>query len=293
MVKRWLKEPLVHFLGLGALLFVVYAWMHPATTPRSRIEISRAEIDQLSETFTRQWMRPPRPEELKALIDNAIRVEIFAREAVALGLDRDDIVLRRRLAQKYEFLSRNLLRTAPPTDAELVSYMADHRDRYEVPERLWLEQIYFGSERHKAPAADARAVLARLRRGDNDGSKSLGDALLVPRELRDKSPGELGALLGPDFAQAAASLEPGPWAGPVRSSYGWHLVRVERRLPATLPPLAEVRGDVERDWREEQLQQASDRLYTKLRSHYQVVVVSTPGESDEVASTGETSKSAL
>lgn len=292
MLKRWVKEPLVHFLGLGAVLFVVYAWVHPATSPRNRIEISRAEIDQLSETFTRQWMRTPRPEELKALVDDAIRVEIFAREAVALGLDRDDVVLRRRLAQKYEFLSRDLLRTAPPTDTELVSYMADHRDRYEIPERIWLEQIYFGSEHRKAPQADARAVLTKLLRGGAAG-KNPGDVLLVPRELQDKSPSELGALLGPEFVRAVASLQSGSWAGPIRSSYGWHLVRVERRLPAALPSLAEVRDDVERDWREEELQQASDRLYAKLRSHYQVVVVPTPSESGEVASTGEASKSAL
>jgi hypothetical protein len=282
-MRRWLHEPLLHFLVLGALIFAGYELVKPRSQPpltSRRIVITSGETDQLRQVFERQWRRPPTPDELQDLIDDRIREEVLYREAVAMGLDRDDVVIRRRLAQKFQFLTEDLTGAHVPTDVELEQYLASHRERYTAPARLTFSQLYFSQARRGTQTqSDAARALASLRAGRTPPYELRGDPSLIQSEFVDMTPEEIGRAMGQDFGAAIARVSGDIWQGPLRSSYGWHLVKVERRVDAAAPSLATVRDAVRRDWEEEQRRHLNEDLYRRLRERYEVVIrPSAPGE---------------
>ena len=277
--RRWAREPLVHFLVLGALLFVAFAIFSPAGGAAGhRIVVDEALVDHLADTFALTWQRPPTSDELRALIDDHVKEEIFYREALALGLDKDDVVVRRRLRQKMEFLSEDVAMMAEPTDADLAGYFAAHRKEFEVAASLSFRHVFFSSERRGASAeADATRTLERLRELDRAGdsvkdTSELGDAFLLPTQFDHVTEGDVAKQLGAEFAAALTKAPSDEWSGPIRSEYGIHLVRVAERTAAREPSLEEVREAVEREWRAAERRKANDEFYAKLRERYAVAI---------------------
>jgi hypothetical protein len=266
---RLLREPLVHFLVLGAALFALYAW-RGGSEPSARIVIGAGQLEHLAAGFARTWLRAPTPEELQGLLRDHVREELATREALALGLDRDDTIVRRRLRQKLEFLTEDLVGLAEPSEAELAEYLRAHLEAYELEPRFTFEQVFLSPERRgEALDADAQRLLAELRATPELED---GDPTLLPAGLELAGTSEIDRIFGGDFARALGALAPGDWDGPLRSAFGLHLVRIAAREAGRLPELDEVREAVSRDWFAERKRAALDAFYADLLGRYEVVI---------------------
>jgi peptidyl-prolyl cis-trans isomerase C len=295
-MKKLFREPLLHFLLIGAVLFGLHALLQPrqpeAPSAR-RIVISQGDIERLRLTWQMQWQRPPTAEEWQGLVEAHIREEVLYREALALGLDRNDTIVRRRLAQKFEFLTQDLAASRPPTDAELASFFEQHRERYRVATRLSFSHVYFNPDR-RGPAVerDVQEALARLLAGTAHEAAELGDPFLLDHELWRRTTGEVEQMFGRAFAEAVVNVVPGTWQGPIASGYGWHLVRVDERAAARLPDLAEVQNQVQRDWADAQRRMANEEVFARVRSRYEVVIQEPATAPPELANAAATPKAA-
>ena len=270
--RRLVREPLVHFLVLGGLLFGAwYAFNdQPQISDANRIVVDEAQVASLTAIFQRTWLRLPTHEELAGLVQDRVKEEILYREALALGLDRDDQVIRRRLRQKMEFLSTDLTESKPPSEAELQAYLDAHSDRFRTSERLSFTQVYLKEDGQE----QATALLQRLVGHPPSQLEldQLGDASLLPATLQLADQAETGRVFGQGFAEALSAAPSGRWSGPYASPYGLHLVYVSERLPAQEPKLSEVRTAVEREWRAERERAANEQFYQALRDRYTVEV---------------------
>lgn len=268
IVQRLLREPLLHFLALGALLFVLYGWINGgALQPPDEVVIDQARADAIVSQFQRVWQREPDPAELKGLVDTWVHDEILYREGLAAGMERGDDVVRRRIVQKMTFLNEGMAADVP-TEPELRAWLMAHPDDYRAPPRYTLRQVYFDPQKHGASLerdiAQARASLQR------DPGARVGDTAMLPSALSDASAEEVARTFGQPFAQSLASIPDGRWSGPVTSGFGVHLVRIDSRTPARVPALAEVRRDVERDLLRERTRKANEAFYDALRKRYTV-----------------------
>ena len=270
--RRLVREPLVHFLLLGGLLFGAWYLFNdqPQVSDSNRIVIDEAQMASLAATFQRTWLRPPTHEELLGLVQDRIKEEILYREALALGLDRDDQVIRRRLRQKMEFVSIDLTEPDPPTEAQLQAYLDANMDRFRTSERLSFTQVYLKRDEQQR----ATALLQRLagRPPSQLALDQLGDADLLPGVMQQADQPEIGRVFGRGFAEALSAAPLGHWSGPYASPYGQHLVYVSERLPAREPPLGEVQTAVAREWLAERERDANERFYRALRDRYTVEV---------------------
>lgn len=274
--RRLLREPLLHFLLLGAALFLLYARFGDMdTTPsRERILVDEADLSRLSQQFQRTWMRPPTRAELEGLAEDFVKEEILYREALALGLDQDDPVIRRRLRQKMEFLNADLTELQP-TDTDLEAYLQANPEAFRRPPRFSFRQIFLNPRQSAADARQrANHLMTRLNSGpalDADLG-ALGDPTLLPSEMDQATTRQVSGAFGADFADALTHAEPGGWSGPYSSAYGLHLVQLTAREPGSLPTLAEVRAAVEREWDHERRQKADAHFYQALRDRYSVEI---------------------
>lgn len=269
-MKKLLREPLVHFLVGGVLLFALYGeTASPGAQAPDRIVVSEDQVAMLVQSFERTWMRPPRDAELKGLIDDFVTEEVLYREALALGLDRDDLIVRRRMRQKMEFLSDGISEREP-SDEELRAFLDANPERFRIPSRVSFVQVFVSPDADGSPAQRAAQLLARLR--DADESAGSGDPTLLPHELDGATPREVAGTFGTAFADALAEVPDGEWDGPLASSYGLHLVRVMSREPGRLPALEELRSAVAREWTAAQRAEARERFYRELRARYDVEV---------------------
>ena len=266
---RVLREPLLHFLLIGIAVFAFHRIVAPPEAARAErvVEVTQAQTDSLAAQFEAVWRRPPGAAELASLVDNYVREEIYYREALALGLDRDDTVIRRRLQQKMEFLSDAGAEALTPDEAELKAYLEANIDRYTPPARIDFRQILLDG-------ADAAAILARLAEGADP--LELGRATLLPASMEDAPPATVDGSFGQGFFAALAALKPGAWTGPVNSAFGQHLVQVIAFEPAAPPPLDAVRSVVEEDWRREAAEAQREARYRLLRDSYEVVTTPAP-----------------
>lgn len=258
MLKRWLREPLVHFLALGALLFLAFQWW--GSSPQ-RIVITPGQQQALATQFERVWQRAPTDAELKHLVGEHVRGEVAAREAAAIGLDRDDIVIQRRLRQKLEFLAEETIEAAPPTDTELQGYLDAHPKKFRAEPELAFRQAYFKS------VDAARGALAA---GGDPSTRA--DRIMLPDDVPLAPSSAIARRFGRDFAEQLEKLTVDRWAGPVPSGYGAHLVFVRERREGRLPALAEIRPIVERELLAERRKQALDAMYGRLLEKYEVVI---------------------
>ena len=272
-MKKLLREPFVHFTALALLIFAAYAGLAPPAqqAPADSIVVSSGKIEQMAAIFARTWQRPPSPEELKGLIDDYVTEEIYVREALALGLDTDDTVIRRRLRQKMEFMTSADVDALTPTDADLQTYLDAHPDAFSEAPQVAFQQVYLNPDRHRETMdQDAAALLAALRADPEADTSVLGDASLLPHELPLTSVGSIDRIFGPEIAASVAQAEPGVWTGPVASPYGLHLIRVTTKSPGRLPALAEIRDEVLREWSNAKRQDLEAARLADLLGRYEV-----------------------
>jgi len=275
-IKQALREPLVHFMLAGAVLLALSSILghSSAASTQTRIEVSAAEIDRLREIWIRQWGHPPDAKQMDNLVEDYVREEIYYREALASGLDKEDTIIRRRLVEKMEFLSQEVA-SAAPTEADLQQFFAANQQKYALPAQAGFAHIYFSTSRRGAAAFDdARAALAQLvsTKANPAEAAELGDSFMLQAEYPPQTREQIKDLFGDQFADAVLKLEPGVWSGPVKSTYGWHLVRItEYRAPGQAS-LDEVRGQVATDYKNWRLQTSSDNYYARLRQRYRVEV---------------------
>jgi hypothetical protein len=287
-MSKWLKEPLLHFLILGGLVFLVYDLLAGRGGAPDEIFISRGQQENLLNTFGRTWQRPPTQDEFRGLLQDYLRQEIAYREAQAMGLDEDDIVIRRRLRQKLELLAEDVAALAAPTDEQLQAYLAQNADDFLVEPRLTLRQVYFSRDRRGAAAGpDAEALLQRIATDGPDGDfGQFGDPLPLPERVEDLREGEIARMFGRVFVEGLQGVEPGHWAGPVESGFGLHLVFVESRQAGRTPELEEVRDAVQREWLSQRRRDAVDGLYERLAENYTIEIEPLVAAADDEAVEG-------
>lgn len=275
MFEKLIREPLVHFLLLGAALFVLYGL--PNRDPdvqQHKIVVSAGQIEHLEQLFARVWQRPPTAQELKGLIDGYVEEEMLSREAMNLGLDRNDTVIRRRLRQKMEFLAEDFAASVEPSEEQLADYLAAHPDKFAEEARISFRHVYLNPDkRGERIEADAEALLGELKGRARDADVGgLGDRLMLPAEMTDAPGRAVASQFGEEFAAVLDELPADEWAGPVRSGYGLHLVLVTDRTEGHLPALANVRDAVRREWLNARRLESNRALLDELMSKYQVTV---------------------
>jgi len=275
VARRLLREPLLHFLLIGAALFLLYGALNRGGSDAPReIVISEARVAAIAENFATVWMRPPTADELKGLVDDYVAEEVYYREAIAMGLDRDDTVIRRRLRQKMEFLSEGIADSVEPTDAQLQLFLEQNAGKFARPAELTFWQVYLSPERRGDRArADAEKLLTALQadRVAMDPAE-LGDPTLLPATMEAASPQAIANAFGEEFAQQVDEVPLGQWSGPIESGFGLHLVRIDARVAAKAPTLGEIRPIVLREWQAGQRHRQNQSFLAALRDKYEVRV---------------------
>lgn len=275
-LKRLLREPLLHFVVLGSLIFGFLADAEgpEAAVFESRIHISSADVERLALAWTQRRQRPPNEDELDGMISEAVRERVLYREALALGLDRDDVVIRRHLRQKYEFVTQDLAFDTDPDDATLRAYYSAHPDRYTKSATLSFSHILFSpDQRGETALADAEMALQDLQAAaEPQRADLLGDPTSLPAGFEGISDREVEAVFGPDFADALLELQQGRWTGPIPSGYGLHLVWLSEKISGERLTFEEVHQRVKDDWIYDQRVNANEAIYQKLLERYEVVV---------------------
>ena len=275
-MKRVLNEPLLHFLLLGAGVFLAYGLISQPGSGRvpGKIVVTAGQVEHLAAGFAKTWQRSPTDAELTGLIDDWVREEIATREAMALGLDRDDTVIRRRLRQKFEFVSDDIAAQTEPTDAELNAYLQAHAESFRVEPRFTFSQVYFDPAKHGAHLArDVSRVLAKLKEaGGKADLSTLGDSFLLEPTFQSLSTREVATQFGEEFASTLGGLSTGEWQGPVESGYGTHLILVSDRTEGHLPELTEARDVMRREWANARRLEGNERFYQELLKRYTVTI---------------------
>jgi hypothetical protein len=290
MIGRWLREPLLHFLVLGIALFVVDDYIrrgHGGVEPSKQIALTLDDLRQLDMYFESQWRRPPTPEEFHRLVENKVQEEVLYREALAMGLDKDDTIVKRRMAQKMQFLAEDVAAAHEPTTDELKTWFEKNVDKFALPSRATFRHLYFSFDRRgQRTHDDAVAALAKIA-GQPEDSKfaaSLADPFMFQDYYGDRAPEQLAKEFGPTFALSVFQLQPGLWQGPVESGYGWHLVWIESIVPGHIPNFEEVEPDVKTAWLADQKEQAWRKAYETMRAKYIVLLPAPPNPDTQSSS---------
>jgi peptidyl-prolyl cis-trans isomerase C len=276
--KKLFSEPLLQFLLIGAALFAVSRMVRPdsgrAESPR-QIQITLDDFRQLEIAFVSQWHREPTPQEMAGLVEGHIRQEILYREALAMGLDKDDTIVERRMAQKMEFLAEDVAAAREPTTTELRAWFEKHSQNFALPSRATFRHLYFSFDsRHEHAGEDAARALEKLagQREESPLASSLADRFMLQDYYGDRTPEQLAKEFGPNFAQALFQLKPGSWQGPIQSGYGWHLIWIDSIAPGREPSFEEIEPDVKSAWLADQKAESSRKAYEKMRARYEVVL---------------------
>ena len=281
-MKRLLHEPLVHFLLIGGVLVAIYSGTPAgrATPAASReVRLSYDEFAQMLLLFKSQWRREPAAEEFHRMVEDKVQREILYREALAMGLDKDDEIVKRRMAQKMQFLAEDVADAREPTSAQLRAWYEKNSASFAQPPRVSFRHLYFSPDRRGARAReDAAQALAKLAGQPEDAklAASLADRFMFQDHYRDRAPEFLGKEFGPQFARAVATLAPASWQGPVESGFGWHLVYVDTVIPGRVPAFEESESDVRIAWLGEQKAIAWRKAYESMRAKYTVLLPTLP-----------------
>ena len=285
-IKRWLREPLLHFLLIGITVFAVYAYAHRGRggfESSRQITLSVDELGQMDMYFESQWHRQPTPAEFQAMVEDKVREEVLYREALAMGLDKDDTIVKRRMAQKMQFLAEDVAAAHEPSTAELKAWFEKNSNKFALPSRYSFRHLYFSPDkRGKNAQEEAAKTLAKIA-GQPEDSKlavSLSDRFMFQDYYGDRAPEALAKEFGPQFVVALEKLKPRSWQGPIESGYGWHLVYVDTVIPGRIPAFEEIEPDVKTAWLGEQKATAWQKAYAEMRAKYIVLL---PGPSDKEA----------
>lgn len=270
-----LREPLLHFLAIGFALFVLFYQLSDTTTEaENRIVITQADLDLLATTWLRSMGRPPSAEEREQQLEFYIREQILSREAMAMGLDKDDAIVRRRLAKKMEYLFNDLSFIPEPTETELNEYLSEHASIFTLPADITFSQIFFDpNHRGQKTNKDAEQLLKQLKETTTAvDTINLGDRSLLPYELNKERESQVTSMFGAAFSKQAFALPVNTWQGPIDSEYGVHLIYINSRTEAQLPPLAEIRERVASEWRGAKQKNANEMFYQSLHQRYEIVL---------------------
>ena len=286
MIARLLREPLLQFLALGAMLFALYglAGKRSAEAPE-KIVVSASRVANLGDGFARTWRRLPNEQELQGLIEDYIRDEVFYREGRAAGLDRDDVIIRRRVRQKMEFLADDMS-VPEPSDEQLAAYLASNPERFRAEDQLTFHQVFLSATRRANTIdSDSKQIASILARADGAVDATvLGDPFLLGEEFRNVSPSKVTSIFGESFAKQISVMEKGRWQGPISSGFGQHFVFISEWVSGNLPPLDAVRPVVHREWANARRLEAEQKLYASLRNRYEIVVEEPRAKAAEAAS---------
>ena len=278
MFGRLLREPLVQFLLVGVALFGGWRIVTPAEARRddaNRIVITEDDLKQMKVAWMAQGMSPPTPDQMRVLIEERVHEEVLYREALALGMDKNDAIVRRQLARKMDFVAEDLSKLDEPTPQELKAWFDKHASQFALPARLTFRHVYFSPDRRGANArTDAEAALPQFAGKAIDAPPAAGDPFMFQSYYGDRSIDMVAKEFGPGFASALAGVHPGAWAGPVESGYGWHLVFIDAMTPQRIPDFEEIEPEVRTAWIEDHREQTRDKLYRAMRARYEVVVPS-------------------
>jgi hypothetical protein len=280
LIARLLREPLLQFLALGAMLFALHGLVGKRSAePPGTIVVSASRIANLGDGFARTWRRPPNEQELQGLIDDYIRDEVFYREGRAAGLDRDDVIIRRRVRQKMEFFAEEMS-VPEPSDEQLAAYLASNSERFRAEDQFTFHQVFLSATRRaNTIESDSKQIAGILARAEASvDATALGDPFLLGEEFRGISQGKLTSIFGEDFSKEIAAMEKGRWQGPISSGFGQHFVFISERIPGGSPLLDAVRPAVRREWANAQRLEAERRLYASLRERYEIVVEMPPAK---------------
>jgi peptidyl-prolyl cis-trans isomerase C len=289
IVRKAFREPLVHFLLIGLALFCLYAWIVRGRTSNGNYQITLTldDLRQLDISFVSQWHRQPTREEFSGLVEGFIRQEILYREGLAMGLDKDDTIVKRRMAQKVEFLSEDVAAAHEPTTDELRNWYAKNSQKFSLADRATFRHLFFGFDRRGQNAQTAAlSALSKLAGKPEDSplDKALADPFMFQDYYGDRAPDQLAKEFGPTFAIGLYKLKPGMWQGPIESGYGWHLVWIESITPGRVPAFEEVEPDVKTAWLADQKAIEWQKAYARMRAKYEVVAPQPPPESTESTS---------
>ncbi|NGN44968.1 peptidyl-prolyl cis-trans isomerase [Mesorhizobium sp. CGMCC 1.15528] len=280
--KWWrglLGEPLVHFLAAGAILFGAN-WLFneepEIAVEGQQIEISANDVRQMVVAWLAQGRPPLTRDQLQSLIDQKIAEEVLFREGMALGLDRNDEIIKRRVAQKMDFLAADVAAMQEPEKAELVKWFSENSDRFALPPRASFRQLYFSPDRRGSAArsgAEAALQVIAGKRADSPEVAALADPFILRTYYRNSTPDQMLKEFGPGFAAELFKLDPAGWRGPIQSGYGWHLVWIDTMEPGRTPAFEEVETDVRAAWHDARYQEVKRVALGEMRSRYTVVVV--------------------
>lgn len=273
---RFVRDPLFHFLVLGAGLFIIYFLVKGFTrVPADRIVFDETQAIHLVNRFQRTMMRPPTRQEMQNLAEEYVKEEILYREAQKLGLDQDDLVIRRRLRQKMEFLNANLVEPESPTDAQLQTYFDDNKHKFIRPSLFSFQQVYLNPYREVGGVKQSAAEILAYLNADPKlvaDPNSFGDATMLPARLDSVTRREVANTFGRGFAKDIDNAPTGRWSGPYESSYGLHLVYMTKREAGDLPAMEEIRPILLLEWNNERRKEINDRFYQAIRAHYDVEI---------------------
>jgi hypothetical protein len=286
LIKRYLRQPLLHFLIAGFALFVLYGGLHRSTVHQDpqRIEITPEIVQRIAISWLARWQRPASEQQLQRLIDEYVKEEILYREALKLGLDKDDTIIRRRLAQKMDFLAEDVASLREPAPGVLEAWYNQHQDAYAPPPLATFHHLFFAFDKRGADAqAQAQAALSGL----TDQNSGEGDAFMFKSAYTEQSRDQVARVFGSTFAISLFKQTPGSWVGPVESGFGWHLVWIEALAKPPAPPFETVAQQVKSDWLSEQRSESKREHFDALKARYEVVVVMPTSTSGIVATQTE------
>ena len=289
-LKSLLREPLLHFILLGTVLFAIYGYMHRGLSgvePSYKITLTPDDLSSMAIFFKSQWGRDPTPEEFQGMAEGKVREEVLYREGLAMGLDKDDTIVKRRMAQKMQFLAEDVAASREPTTAELKAWYEKNSDKFAMPSRFSFHHLYFSPDkRGKSAQQDAARALAIVSQPEHTArGASLADPFMFQDYYGDRDPSAIAKEFGVPFAVALEKLKPGSWQGPLQSGYGWHLVFVDSVIPGRVPDFEEVEPEVKTAWLADQKAQAWRTTYAALRAKY-TVQQSAPADMESARTSG-------
>ena len=274
--KSILKEPGLHFLVVGALLYFSYtSFDNYLNREKNVIVVNKGEIEMLEQSWQMRWNRPPTPEEKEGLIKQNIREKVLYKTAMEMGLDREDMVIQRLMVQKVEYLGANIIQAPQPNEAQLVTYFEEHKDQYELPEFVSMTHLFFDPDKRGGTTLDDANKAMNSLNSKNDPASNLsafGDAFMLASYYPDKSEMEIRKLFGSGFTESVFALEPGIWHGPVLSGYGTHLVFVHNHEKNELPEYTDVRDKVRDDWMADKKAELEQQYIDGLMARYEVII---------------------
>lgn len=289
-MKQVFKEPLLAFLLIGAAIFALFQLVaDDPLTADAEIVVTAGHIQVLTMGFEKRWQRPPNDSERQGLIQHYVREEVLYREALALGLDRDDPMIKRRLVQKLQFLSEDIATADKPEEQQLLTYLAAHQENYRQPSRFSFRQVYINASNQGENAQSEVLKLLTILNSNDSNADTLGDPLMLSHRFERMPATEVERALGHPFLQSLREMPIGNWQGPITLGFGWHLVRIDERIDGKPLSLNAVRKQVVRDWTSQQRQLANKVVYERLRKNYKVTVPDYVSTDSDVKSDSQSS----